>query len=137
MPVIPFPGARASCAFRVHFCVYVWCSCVCVCVAASDANLLFKMDVQAAHAAPELRAVMEATVAENEADFMAPNLKGLPVLARVGGRDPTVHPWEVRGFRPAALRNRLRRLLAETNVLARTPHGLQSSTWRSPLLLVV
>ena len=51
--------------------------------------------------------IMEACIAENDADRHVPNLHGIPVLARIGTNDRTVHPYFVR---------RMYRLLKEEGV---------------------
>lgn len=48
------------------------------------------------HADPMLRAILESSIAEHDNDLYAPNLAGIPVLARVGGDDESVPPWHLR-----------------------------------------
>ena len=40
--------------------------------------------------------VMEACIVENDADRHVPNLAGIPIIARIGADDRTVHPYFVR-----------------------------------------
>ncbi|XP_059150060.1 uncharacterized protein LOC131936940 [Physella acuta] len=72
-----------------------------------DSNLFFKHDVATSHTDPSLKAVMEACVGENDADRHISNLKGVPVLVRIGAEDRTVHPYYVR---------RMLRLLTEQDI---------------------
>ncbi|GFO46042.1 afadin-and alpha-actinin-binding protein [Plakobranchus ocellatus] len=61
-----------------------------------DSNLFFRHDIATSFADPSLKAIMEACVAENDVDKHLSNLKGIPVLARIGENDRTVHPYFVR-----------------------------------------
>ncbi|CAI9730593.1 secreted ARB_06907-like [Octopus vulgaris] len=61
-----------------------------------DSNLFFRHDISASHTDPSVKAIMEAAIAENDADRHVSNLKGIPVLARIGENDRTVHPYFVR-----------------------------------------
>jgi len=61
-----------------------------------DSNRFFVHDVGGSYVDPKLKYVLEATFAEHNADFFAGNLRGIPVLARVGSEDKAVPPWEVR-----------------------------------------
>lgn len=61
-----------------------------------DANTVFERDLQLAHMDPSLKALLEASVAENDNTLAAANMCGLPVLARVGGNDGSVPPWFTR-----------------------------------------
>ncbi|XP_038066251.1 uncharacterized secreted protein ARB_06907-like [Patiria miniata] len=72
-----------------------------------DSNLFFRHDLSTSYTDPAIKAIMEACVAENDADKHASNLKGIPVLARIGAQDRTVHPYFVR---------RMVRLLKEADV---------------------
>lgn len=74
-----------------------------------DSNLFFRHDISTSHTDPVVKALMEATITENDADRHIQNLKGIPVLARIGANDRTVHPYFAR---------RMYRLLEElrTNV---------------------
>ncbi|XP_067681590.1 uncharacterized protein [Haliotis asinina] len=74
-----------------------------------DSNLFFKHDLSTSHADPAVKAVMEACIAENDADRHVSNLQHIPVLARIGADDRTVHPFYVR---------RMYRLLQEYRVPA-------------------
>ncbi|XP_071799863.1 uncharacterized protein [Asterias amurensis] len=70
-----------------------------------DSNVFFRHDLSTSHTDPAVKAILEACIAENDADRHVSNLKGIPVLARVGANDRTVHPYFVR---------RMVRLLKET-----------------------
>ncbi|MCH7494151.1 DUF2817 domain-containing protein, partial [bacterium] len=48
------------------------------------------------HADPTLKGILESAIAEHDTDLYAGNLKGIPVLARVGGDDDSVPPWHLR-----------------------------------------
>ncbi|XP_071079851.1 uncharacterized protein [Haliotis cracherodii] len=72
-----------------------------------DSNLFFKHDLSTSHTDPAVKAVMEACIGENDADRHVSNLQHVPVLARIGGGDRTVHPFFVR---------RMYRLLQEYRV---------------------
>ncbi|GAB1609702.1 uncharacterized secreted protein ARB_06907-like [Argonauta hians] len=61
-----------------------------------DSNLFFRHDISTSHTDPAVKAIMEAAIAENDADRHVPNLKGIPVLTRIGEKDRTVHPYFVR-----------------------------------------
>ncbi|KAK7493419.1 hypothetical protein BaRGS_00015319, partial [Batillaria attramentaria] len=72
-----------------------------------DSNLFFRHDVATSHTDPAVKAVMEACIAENDADRHVSNLWKIPVLCRIGGNDRTVHPFFSR---------RMYRLLEEENI---------------------
>ncbi|CAL1546091.1 unnamed protein product [Lymnaea stagnalis] len=72
-----------------------------------DSNLFFSHDIATSHTDPSVKAIMEACIGENDADKHVANLKGIPVLARIGSNDRTVHPYYVR---------RMVRLLKEADV---------------------
>ena len=61
-----------------------------------DSNNLFDHDLGVAHADAALKATLEATVLDNYADLLSPNLKGLQVLVRIGAEDRSVPPWQQR-----------------------------------------
>ncbi|RUS76488.1 hypothetical protein EGW08_015742 [Elysia chlorotica] len=61
-----------------------------------DSNLFHRHDISNSFVDPSLKSIMEACVAENDVDKHSSNLKGIPVLARIGGNDRTVHPLYVR-----------------------------------------
>ncbi|XP_072030612.1 uncharacterized protein [Amphiura filiformis] len=72
-----------------------------------DSNVFFRHDISTSHTDPAVKAIMEACIAENDADRHVSNLKGIPVLTRIGAQDRTVHPFYVR---------RMYRLLQEVGV---------------------
>ena len=53
---------------------------------------------QSSHMDGVLKSVLEAAVAEYHTDLMAVNIKGIPFMARTGGRDTNVRPWNLRRF---------------------------------------
>ena len=53
---------------------------------------------QSSHMDGILKSVLEAAVAEYHTDLMAVNIKGIPFMARMGGRDTNVRPWNLRRF---------------------------------------
>ncbi|KAL3875128.1 hypothetical protein ACJMK2_038060 [Sinanodonta woodiana] len=61
-----------------------------------DSNLFFRHDIATSHTDPSVKAIMEACIAENDVDRHVSNLKGIPVLARIGAKDRTVHPYFVK-----------------------------------------
>ncbi|XP_055880964.1 uncharacterized protein LOC106057948 [Biomphalaria glabrata] len=61
-----------------------------------DSNLFFRHDISTSHTDPAVKSVMESCVGENDVDKHLGNLKGIPVLARIGANDRTVHPYFVR-----------------------------------------
>jgi dienelactone hydrolase len=61
-----------------------------------DSNRLYDMDVSLPHADAALRSVLQATILQNSVDMLLGNLVGMPVYARVGALDRTVHPFFVR-----------------------------------------
>ncbi|GFR83310.1 afadin-and alpha-actinin-binding protein [Elysia marginata] len=61
-----------------------------------DSNLFYRHDISNSYVDPSLKSIMEACVAENDVDRHTSNLKGVPVLARIGANDRTVHPFYVR-----------------------------------------
>ncbi|CAH1263725.1 Hypp2754 [Branchiostoma lanceolatum] len=72
-----------------------------------DSNVFFRHDISTSTADPSVKAIMEACIAENDADRHVSNLQGIPVLTRIGADDRTVHPFFVR---------RMYRLLQETGL---------------------
>ncbi|KAI8515053.1 hypothetical protein Bbelb_076440 [Branchiostoma belcheri] len=72
-----------------------------------DSNVFFRHDISTSTADPSVKAIMEACIAENDADRHVSNLQGVPVLTRIGADDRTVHPFFVR---------RMYRLLQETGL---------------------
>jgi len=56
---------------------------------------------------PILKGILETSIAEHNNDLYASNMKGIPVLARVGGDDQSVPPWHLR---------RMSRILLEEGV---------------------
>ncbi|XP_033104012.1 uncharacterized secreted protein ARB_06907-like [Anneissia japonica] len=72
-----------------------------------DSNVFFRHDVSTSHVDPATKAILEACIAENEADRHVSNLQGIPVLGRIGANDRTVHPFFLR---------RMYRRLKEENV---------------------
>ncbi|ELU12464.1 hypothetical protein CAPTEDRAFT_191936 [Capitella teleta] len=72
-----------------------------------DSNAFFRHDISSSEVDPRLKAILESCVSENEVDRHVSNLKGIPVLARIGTDDRTVHPYFVR---------RMYRLLKEHEV---------------------
>ncbi|KAK3790655.1 hypothetical protein RRG08_048780 [Elysia crispata] len=87
-----------------------------------DSNLFFRHDISNSFVDPSLKSIMEACVAENDVDKHSSNLRGIPVLARIGGNDRTVHPLYVR---------RMLRLLkvAEVDVTYSELPGLEHWWW--------
>ncbi|XP_030854704.1 uncharacterized secreted protein ARB_06907 [Strongylocentrotus purpuratus] len=72
-----------------------------------DSNVFFRHDISTSHTDPATKQVLEACIAENDADRHVSNLQGLPVLTRIGANDRTVHPFFVR---------RMNRLLKERGI---------------------
>eukprot|EP00051_Salpingoeca_urceolata_P014544 m.185404 g.185404 ORF g.185404 m.185404 type:complete len:998 (+) comp18116_c0_seq7:2010-5003(+) len=68
-----------------------------------DTNLFMRHDVAASFISPALKAILEACVAENAPDRLASHFKGIPILARVGQNDRTVHPYNQRRMRRALI----------------------------------
>ena len=62
----------------------------------SVANKFMDHDVAVTHTDQAIKHVLRASVLEHEVDQHVGNLAGIPVLARVGGRDVTVHPFYTR-----------------------------------------
>lgn len=58
-----------------------------------DSNTPFMHDVRLDTWDPRLKQIIEASVVENQVDMHVHNLARMPVLARVGAADKTVHPW--------------------------------------------
>ncbi|OWF46589.1 uncharacterized secreted protein ARB_06907-like [Mizuhopecten yessoensis] len=73
-----------------------------------DSNLFFRHDLATSHVDPATKSVMEACIAENDADRHVTNLQDIPVFARIGANDRTVHPFFMR---------RMYRLLSEIQVM--------------------
>ncbi|XP_070577207.1 uncharacterized protein [Ptychodera flava] len=71
-----------------------------------DSNEFFRHDTSTSHTDPAVKAIMEACIAENNADIHISNLKHVEILTRIGANDRTVHPYFVR---------RMYRLLKEQN----------------------
>lgn len=61
-----------------------------------DSNLFFRHDISTSHTPPEVKAILEACIAENDADKHVSNLHGIPVMIRIGAADRTVHPYFTR-----------------------------------------
>ncbi|XP_060070908.1 uncharacterized protein LOC132550832 [Ylistrum balloti] len=61
-----------------------------------DSNLFFRHDLATSHIDPAIKAVMEACIAENDADRHITNLQNIPVFTRIGANDRTVHPFFMR-----------------------------------------
>ncbi|KAH9505352.1 hypothetical protein Btru_058446 [Bulinus truncatus] len=57
-----------------------------------DSNLFFRHDISTSNIDPAVKAIMEACIAENDADRFVANLKAL-VFSRIGANDRTVHPY--------------------------------------------
>ncbi|KAJ8046062.1 hypothetical protein HOLleu_09229 [Holothuria leucospilota] len=72
-----------------------------------DSNKFFEFDISSSHTQPSLKAILEMCFTENDVDKLVSNLKGIPVFARIGASDRTVHPFFVR---------RMYRLLKEEGV---------------------
>ena len=72
-----------------------------------DSNVFYRHDVSISHTDPLTKSVQESCVAENQADKHASNLRGIPVMIRIGADDKTVHPYFSR---------RMFRLLKENRV---------------------
>eukprot|EP00117_Sycon_ciliatum_P018872 scpid32260/ scgid17292/ len=66
-----------------------------------SSNLFFVHDVSSSFIDPSVKRVLESCISENEVDRHVSNLKGVPVLARVGADDRTVHPYYLRRMRRA------------------------------------
>ena len=64
-----------------------------------DSNILFRHDVGVAYSDPAVRAVIESSFYEHDADKHAQNLRHAPILARVGSVDRTVLPFYQRKMR--------------------------------------
>ncbi|XP_033736186.1 LOW QUALITY PROTEIN: uncharacterized secreted protein ARB_06907-like [Pecten maximus] len=73
-----------------------------------DSNLFFRHDLATSHVDPATKSVMEACIAENDADRHITNLQDIPVFTRIGANDRTVHPFFMR---------RMYRLLKEIQVM--------------------
>lgn len=63
-----------------------------------DSNSFFKLDLSIAHTSPRLKMILESTIAENNLETHAANIKGLQVKVRTGDIDRTVAPWFARRF---------------------------------------
>lgn len=61
-----------------------------------DSNTLFMHDSRLDMVDPRLKHILEASIVENQVDMHVMNLVTMPVLARVGADDNTVHPWYTR-----------------------------------------
>ncbi|XP_062603242.1 uncharacterized protein LOC134265019 [Saccostrea cucullata] len=61
-----------------------------------DSNLFFRHDISASHVDPAIKFILEACIAENDVDRHITNIKDIPILARIGADDRTVHPFFVR-----------------------------------------
>nr|XP_054758103.1 uncharacterized protein LOC129264279 [Lytechinus pictus] len=72
-----------------------------------DSNVFFRHDISTSHTDSATKHILEACIAENDADRHISNLQGLPVLTRIGAIDRTVHPFFVR---------RMNRLLKEQGI---------------------
>ncbi|PIK53553.1 hypothetical protein BSL78_09574 [Apostichopus japonicus] len=80
-----------------------------------DSNKFFEFDISSSHVDSALKAILEVRnkdgrkmcFNENDVDRLVSNLKGLPVFARIGAADRTVHPFFTR---------RMFRLLTEEGV---------------------
>ena len=53
-------------------------------------------DISTSYVDPAVKYIMEACISENDADHHASNLYGIPILARIGASDKTIHPFLVR-----------------------------------------
>lgn len=73
-----------------------------------DSNLFFRHDLATSHVDPATKFLMEACIAENDADRHITNLQDVPVFTRIGANDRTVHPFFMR---------RMYRLLKEIEVM--------------------
>eukprot|EP00026_Physarum_polycephalum_P002049 Phypoly_transcript_02053.p1 GENE.Phypoly_transcript_02053~~Phypoly_transcript_02053.p1 ORF type:complete len:900 (+),score=110.07 Phypoly_transcript_02053:31-2730(+) len=69
-----------------------------------DSNVLFDHDIADSYTDAIMRGLIESSITENDVDLIASNLKGIPILARIGADDTSVPPWQMR---------RMVRLLAE------------------------
>lgn len=58
-----------------------------------EENAFFKHDIGKTYIEPATKALVESCFAENNADTFAANVLGVPILARVGASDRTVHPF--------------------------------------------
>lgn len=61
-----------------------------------DSNLFYHHDVSVSHTDHMTKSIQESCIAENQADKHASNLKGIPVMIRIGANDRTVHPYFTR-----------------------------------------
>lgn len=61
-----------------------------------DANSIFMYDAQLSEMDARARGVLENTLLEYDTAISAPNAYGVPVLARVGSADTSVHPYHTR-----------------------------------------
>jgi pimeloyl-ACP methyl ester carboxylesterase len=64
----------------------------------AHSNSLWVNDIGESYIDSSQRAVFESSEQEWAADMSVSNIVGVPVLTRIGARDMTVHPWEVRRF---------------------------------------
>ena len=64
-----------------------------MCRSYGDANSFLKLDVALGFTESALKRILESSVAENDNEQLAGNLKGISVLSRTGDRDATVSPW--------------------------------------------
>lgn len=78
-----------------------------------DSNVFFKHDIAGSFTEPALKALLEAAFSEHDANLYASNLRGIPVLARVGVNDRAVPPWEVRRMTRVLRANRVKVQLDE------------------------
>jgi hypothetical protein len=62
------------------------------------ANRLWVNDIGKSYLEANLKAILEEADQEWNADTMVSNLIGIPILARSGSIDKTVHSWELRRF---------------------------------------
>lgn len=87
-----------------------------------DSNLFFRHDISTSHVDPAIKFILEACIAENDADRHITNIKDIPILARIGADDRTVHPFYVR---------RMYRLMKEikANITYMEIHGKEHWWW--------
>ena len=60
------------------------------------ADSIFMYDVQLSEIDAQMRGVLENTILEYDTSLLAPNAYGVPLLARVGAADTSVHPYHTR-----------------------------------------
>ena len=70
-------------------------------------NAFFHLDISNTYVDPEVKTILEKSMAEFHVDKLVSNLRHMDSHIRVGGADSTTHPWYSR---------RMHRLLIQQNV---------------------